>query len=187
MTAMSVGLQAPVGVGMPQGVVTAPVGSVYTDTAATNGAIRWIKQTGTGNTGWQVIFGDTGWQNATPLLTNGWTASGLYVRRVNETVTCQFSGLNADSATDDIATSALGTGWTLFNNPIGGNPVFRFPTGVGGIAGSASSQLTAMIQGNQSIIRFDRASFPAPGSVTLTGRFRWVTADTWPAVLPPTP
>ena len=46
--------------GSPEGKVTAPVGSVYTDSAATNGAIRWIKTSGTGNTGWRVEYGDTG-------------------------------------------------------------------------------------------------------------------------------
>ena len=38
-----------VGSGSPEGVVTAPVGSLYTDT--TNGVL-YIKETGTGNTGW---------------------------------------------------------------------------------------------------------------------------------------
>ena len=47
------------GTGFPEGVVTAPVGTRYTDTAATNGAIEWIKATGTGATGWRVTYGDT--------------------------------------------------------------------------------------------------------------------------------
>ena len=37
------------GAGSPQGVVTAPVGTTYVDT--TSGDL-WVKQTGTGNTGW---------------------------------------------------------------------------------------------------------------------------------------
>lgn len=48
------------GTGSPEGVVTAPVGSVYTDTAGTFGAVEWVKVTGTGSTGWQVSHGDTG-------------------------------------------------------------------------------------------------------------------------------
>lgn len=48
------------GTGSPEGKVAAPVGSIYTDLDATNGAIRWIKTTRTGNTGWQVEYGDTG-------------------------------------------------------------------------------------------------------------------------------
>ena len=47
------------GHGSPNGVVAAPVGSIYTDLAATNGAIRWIKTSGTENTGWKVEYGDT--------------------------------------------------------------------------------------------------------------------------------
>lgn len=39
------------GTGFPNGVVTAPVGSIYVDKNLTCGALLWIKQTGTGNTG----------------------------------------------------------------------------------------------------------------------------------------
>lgn len=48
------------GTGFPEGVVSAPVGSKYIDTAVTNGAHEWMKKTGTGNTGWVVTVGDTG-------------------------------------------------------------------------------------------------------------------------------
>lgn len=49
------------GTGSPEGVVAAPVGTVYSDTAVTAGAIEWTKWSGTGNTGWRVTKGDTGW------------------------------------------------------------------------------------------------------------------------------
>ena len=64
-------LRSFVGTGSPEGKVTASVGSVYTDTAATNGAIRWIKTSGTGNTGWLVEYGDTGWRDVTASLEPG--------------------------------------------------------------------------------------------------------------------
>jgi len=51
--------------------VAAAVGTYYTDTAATNGAIRWVKASGTGNVGWRVIFGDTGWRTLTSWTTGG--------------------------------------------------------------------------------------------------------------------
>ena len=51
------------GGGSPEGKVAAPVGSAYTDSAATNGAIRWIKTSGAGSTGWRVEYGDTGWRD----------------------------------------------------------------------------------------------------------------------------
>jgi hypothetical protein len=51
------------GTGQPEGVVTASVGATFVDTAATTGAIRWVKASGSGNTGWVVAHGDTGWRN----------------------------------------------------------------------------------------------------------------------------
>ncbi len=61
--AIALGASGPkilVGTGSPEGAVTAPVGSRWTDTAATTGAVEWIKATGTGSTGWRVSYGDTG-------------------------------------------------------------------------------------------------------------------------------
>lgn len=40
------------GTGFPEGVVTAPVGSIYIDTAITNGIAIWYKKTGIASTGW---------------------------------------------------------------------------------------------------------------------------------------
>lgn len=47
------------GAGSPEGKIAAPVGVTYTDTAATNGSIRWVKASGTGATGWRDDYGDT--------------------------------------------------------------------------------------------------------------------------------
>ena len=41
-----------VGTGFPNGVVSAPVGSVYIDTAVTAGITMWVKKSGVSNTGW---------------------------------------------------------------------------------------------------------------------------------------
>src|SRR5690349_4343990 len=60
------------GTGSPENVVTATIGTEYIDTTATNGAIKWIKVTGSGNTGWKVLYGDTGWRDIRSLLVNGW-------------------------------------------------------------------------------------------------------------------
>lgn len=80
------------GTGMPNGKVTAPVGTTYVDTAVTNGALKWIKRSGTGNQGWEVLTGDTGWRtlNIQSKLGN----SFLKVRRKNDTVMYQFGGLS---------------------------------------------------------------------------------------------
>lgn len=64
------------GTGMPNGVVTASPGTYYTDTNGTNGAWRWVKTAGTGNTGWVVSVGDTGWRNVSEWFDPAvWTTS----------------------------------------------------------------------------------------------------------------
>ena len=80
------------GRGMPNGVVTAPVGTTYVDEAVTNGALKWIKKTGTGNTGWDVLIGDTGWKILPSVSKLG--NSFVKVRRVNNVVSYQFGGLS---------------------------------------------------------------------------------------------
>jgi len=80
------------GTGFPNGKVVAPVGTTYVDTAVTNGALKWIKRSGAGNQGWEVLTGDTGWRtlNIKSKLGN----SFLKVRRKNDLVTYQFGGLS---------------------------------------------------------------------------------------------
>ena len=77
------------GTGMPNGVVEAPIGATYIDTAKTNGALKWIKTTDGGNQGWKVVEGDTGW-----VL--GWqedkgnNKNRMYFRRINDVVHVKF-------------------------------------------------------------------------------------------------
>lgn len=80
------------GTGMPNGKVTAPVGTTYVDTAVTNGALKWIKRSGNNNQGWEVLTGDTGWRTLPIVSKLG--ASYLKVRRRNDTVMYQFGGLS---------------------------------------------------------------------------------------------
>ena len=80
------------GTGMPNGKVTAPVGTTYVDTVATNGALKWIKRSGTDSQGWEVLTGDTGWRTLTIVSKLG--NSYLKVRRKNDTVMYQFGGLS---------------------------------------------------------------------------------------------
>ena len=71
------------GTGFPEGKITAPVGSIYTDTAKTAGAWQWRKNSGTGNTGWSVLHGDTGWR----AVNIGSISNGtLNFRRINNQV-----------------------------------------------------------------------------------------------------
>ena len=80
------------GTGMPNGRISAPVGTTYVDTAVTSGALKWIKRQGSGNQGWEVLTGDTGWRtlNIKSKLGNSY----LKVRRKNDVVTYQFGGLS---------------------------------------------------------------------------------------------
>ena len=80
------------GRGLPNGVVTAPVGTTYVDEAVTNGALKWIKKSGTGNTGWEVLVGDTGWKIIPSVSKLG--GSYVKIRRVNNIVSYQFGGLS---------------------------------------------------------------------------------------------
>ena len=80
------------GQGMPNGKISAPVGTTYVDTVATNGALKWIKRSGTDSQGWEVLTGDTGWRTLTIVSKLG--NSYLKVRRKNDTVMYQFGGLS---------------------------------------------------------------------------------------------
>ena len=79
------------GTGMPNGRVTAPIGTTYVDMAVTNGALKWIKKSGDGDRGWEILIGDTGWRtlNSVSKLGN----SFVKIRRVNNQITYQFGGL----------------------------------------------------------------------------------------------
>lgn len=86
------------GTGMPNGAVEAPIGTTYIDTTKTNGALKWIKTTDGGNTGWKVVEGDTGW-----VL--GWqdNKNRMYFRRKNDVVHVKFnSEINTSTISPDV-------------------------------------------------------------------------------------
>src|SRR5699024_4001105 len=99
-------LKSYAGTGSPEGKVSAPVGSIYTDTAATNGAIRWIKSSGTGNTGWLVECGNTGIRDISSLLTK---ATGtVTVARIEQVVYLEVNDVRP--------TKELGSGSTYLGD-----------------------------------------------------------------------
>ena len=79
------------GTGMPNGKVDGKLGQTYVDTRKTNGALKWIKRSPSGNQGWAVLDGDTGWKNLNVLSKLG--NSYVRIRRINDTVYYQFGGL----------------------------------------------------------------------------------------------
>lgn len=80
-----------IGEGMPNGKVDGTIGQTYVDTKKTNGALKWIKRTASGNQGWAVLDGDTGWKTLNAASKLG--ASYVKARRINDIVQLQFGGL----------------------------------------------------------------------------------------------
>lgn len=80
------------GTGMPNGVVEAPIGATYIDTAKTNGALKWIKTTDGGNEGWKVVEGDTGWITIFTKNISIDNKLSLKIRRINNMVNVLFEG-----------------------------------------------------------------------------------------------
>ena len=105
------------GTGMPNGKVTAPVGTTYVDMEVTNGALKWIKATGTGNTGWKVVEGDTGW-----VL--GWqykhddNKNRMYFRRKNDVVHVKFEPEINDRSISLETNLILNSGGDGFDEPL---------------------------------------------------------------------
>ena len=79
------------GTGSPEGRITAEIGTTYVDVNVTNGALKWIKESGNGNTGWRVLIGDTGWRTLNIASKLG--SSFVKIRRINNLVVYQFGGL----------------------------------------------------------------------------------------------
>lgn len=118
------------GTGAPEGVITAAPGSTWLQTATTTdvkGWIRWVKATGTGNTGWQVgAEADTGWRNVAASFTPPGTGTigAFNMRRVGSVV--QFFlkyGSTAGAVGTHTLTGAVPTGFT----PATQVPVFGIP------------------------------------------------------------
>ena len=159
------------GVVPPNGSVAAPVGTRYTDTAATAGAVEWIKATGSGNTGWVVAVGDTGVRDLSGLLATGWTsASKVYAHRIGNTVTLSVYGY----ARADAAASG---NYTLLTLPQGVRPAIpsnishwerTYRNGIAGVYGSG------LVEGR-------------PGSASVDYCYMtFTTRDAWPTTLPGT-
>ena len=184
------------GEGMPNGKVDGTLGQTYVDTRKTNGALKWIKRTPSGNQGWVVLDGDTGWRKLNVLSKLG--NSYLQVRRVNDTVYYQFGGLQ----------------WGWFGIVRRGNPAFIahpgnrdkkcFLIANGGIPSGyrASSSLIGQIfnddgipygtwyvggYGDANHLRFQFTD-PVPtdkdiGDIRVSN-ISYVTDDPWPTTLP---
>lgn len=151
------------GSGMPNGVRTASVGAYYTDLAGTNGAWRWLKTSGAGNTGWEVMYGDTGWREINTSITATTTSTTLKVKRVGNLVS-YFGRLDAN----------------------GGNVGFTAPTGFLPAWGDSSPLMFESLGSYIAMYTSNRTLFTAlkTGSGSLMGNYS--TKDAWPTTLPGT-
>lgn len=80
------------GQGFPY-ALNADIGTVYTDTTAKNGAVKWIKKgSGTGSGAWSVLVGDV--KHRPKNLSSTQTNAYVEFRRINSTVEISFGGLS---------------------------------------------------------------------------------------------
>ena len=158
------------GPGSPESVVTAPVGSIWFQTDSTVGVTHWRKASGTGNTGWVVMSGDTGWRDVSADLTNGWTGT-LQIRRINDVVHLRGWSM-ANAAATNIGYYALPTpGWRPASNTV---------------AGTAYSTTNATIAYNV-IGSTSACRMPYTGSWAshvFTTNLSWIPNEAWPTSLP---
>nr|DAU70234.1 MAG TPA: collagen triple helix repeat protein [Caudoviricetes sp.] len=184
------------GTGMPNGKVTAPVGTTYVDTAVTSGALKWIKRQGNGNQGWEVLAGDTGWRtlNVKSKLGNSY----LKIRRKNDVVTYQFGGLSwgwfGVIRRGGVGYEAQGSDKerNCYILGLGGIPVgFRSESSlIGGIYNDKGTPYGTWYlggYGDSNMLRFQFTD-PVPtdrdiGDIRVSS-ISYLTSEAWPAVLP---
>ena len=184
------------GTGMPNGKVVAPVGTTYVDTAVTSGALKWIKRQGSGNQGWEVLTGDTGWRtlNIKSKLGNSY----LKVRRKNDVVTYQFGGLSwgwfGIVRRGGVGYEAQGSDKerNCYILGLGGVPYgFRSEASlIGGIYNDKGTPYGTWYlggQGDSNMLRFQFTD-PVPtdrdiGDIRVSS-ISYLTSDPWPTTLP---
>lgn len=184
------------GTGMPNGKVTAPVGTTYVDKAVTSGALKWIKRRGNDNQGWEVLTGDTGWRtlNIKSKLGNSY----LKVRRKNDVVTYQFGGLSwgwfGVVRRGGVGYEAQGSDKerNCYILGLGGIPVgFRSESSlIGGIYNDKGTPYGTWYlggYGDSNMLRFQFTD-PVPtdkdiGDIRVSS-ISYLTSEAWPAVLP---
>jgi len=171
------------GTGSPEGVVTADPGTYYTDTALTNGAMRWAKKTGTGNTGWEVTVGDTGSRIINDAVAGFTRASGnVYIRRIG-----RHCYLSVDFLVPTASVN-LGNGDMRLIIPTGFIPagtqagLFAKSNGLATVYTGATTGSTFYL-GNR-LTSTVAASWAATDP--LSGSLTYRTSDAWPTSLPGT-
>ena len=155
------------GSGVPNGVVTAPPGSIYTDTAKTWDVLAWIKTAGTGNTGWEVLRASATPRTILTLSTTPVAAGDVRYTRTASGVTLVIEGLKptVDGALTMFTDQAL-----LSIAPPGG-AVAEFRLGV---ANTEATRRAKMDQYGVLTVYGAKATDALYGSVSFNTTKAWV-------------
>lgn len=153
------------GTGSPEGKIAAPVGSIYTDSAATNGAVRWVKTSGTGTTGWRVEYGDTGWRDITLTFDPPIQSGSVRIRKTPNEVQLLFYYAQATDGTASTLSPSFGTGSSA-----------NFP-----LYSAGGANIGVALSHYSGKLTIQRTSAQINGVITLP------SAAAWPATLPGTP
>ena len=165
------------GTGMPNGVVTANPGTYYTDTNGTNGAWRWLKTSGTSNTGWVVTVGDTGKRRIQKDANYAPAMRDIVFQRIGTRVFCEAHYMGQ-----------LGT----FGVPQTGGPytVYQVPDGFSSPNFAAAPMYDGGTVAQIGVIYQYASSIGfkvTTASANTDSELSWATADPWPTTLPGTP
>jgi hypothetical protein len=131
------------GTGSPEGVVTSPPGRLYFQTDGASGSMLWIKESGTGNTGWAlaggtVITSDT-IKGATPILEIFDTLVGWNNNQAS--MILRFGSIIGPSSISTMFNTSVGSGSSTVLLANGVLTRRIAPNGVSATAGISSDQL----------------------------------------------
>ena len=182
------------GTGFPNGVVSASTGSIYIDTAVTNGASSWIKKSGAGNTGWQVLEGNTGWRRLESYLNTDYFSPAqtdtqyILIRRMGNAVF--FRGRLSTTASTTSTSRGVFTASGInalvgFRESAAFTPIVQLTASNGWGAPSTALMRSAIGQGSGSITdAFEAAQFASGLNISVLTS--WSTLEPWPTTLPGT-
>lgn len=167
-----------IGSGSPEGVVTAKVGTGWTDILATFGAVKWLKASGDNtNTGWIVSVGDTGWRDVSASLAAGYLTSNpnakLYVRRTATTVWWSHYTGASNTASGVVNIFTIPAGLKASITALG--------VGHGSVESSKAASTTTLYPSSATALTINTVS-GTPTRESL--RYPAVDAAPWPTALP---
>lgn len=168
------------GTGSPEGVVTAPIGSIWYQSDSTVGVTHWRKATGAGNTGWVVMSGDTGWRDVSASLDATFLTANpnakMRIRRTNDTVQVAYQAGTSATFTTNYA--------TVYDPPTG----FRTRSDTGfGVPYMALMDPTSATGTTKTLYVSGNSLLSGGTWVSATnywGNMTYTTTETWPTSLP---